>query len=227
MRKIIFIFLFSLLLQSCSALPFGKTTPTSTSKPTLTSTATVTPTSTRTPTITPSPTIVKIPTIDYNATVTPPAYIYNSPTPFPGIPTSTPVATVTPLTPDVGFEWLRVSSPIFYWGICKPQEVKVSVQVSEPKDVYSVTLFVRLRRLTSKNFTEWNKGMGMEHLGDGIWSYNLNANSIDGHQYFRRGWVWYQVVAIGANDVEIARTRIYMDTLKLQPCMCMTPPCGP
>ncbi len=226
MRRMIFICFF--LLQSCSALPFGTVAPSPTRKPTLTSTATITPTSTVTPTITPSPTVVKIATIDYNATITPPPYVYISPTPFPGIPTSTPVATDTPLTPDVGFEWVKTSGQNFYWGICKPQKIKISAQVSEPKDVFSVTLFVRLRRLTSKNFTEWNKGMGMEPVGsDGMWSYDLNANSIDGHQYFRRGWVWYQIVAIGANKVEIARTRIYMDLIKLEPCMCMTPPCGP
>lgn len=229
MRKFFFIFLAGLFfLQSCSALPFGSAEPTPTSKPTLTSTVTITPTSTTTPTITPSPTIVKIPTVDYNSTVTPPAYIYSSPTPFPGVPTATPIGSQTPVSPGEGFEWVKISESKIYWGICTPNKLKVTAQVSEPKDVLSVVLFVRFRRLKAQIFTEWNKGSGMEPIGDaGLWAQDMYANSIDGHEKYRRGFVWYQLVATGENAIEVGRSRIFMDTIQLEPCMCMTPPCIP
>jgi hypothetical protein len=144
------------------------------------------------------------------------------------MPTITPIATSTPSTPGEGFEWVRTSDYIFYWGSCKSNKVKVSVQVSHPEDVYSVTLFVRFRRLTAKIFTDWSKGIGMEPVGaEGIWAQNLYGSSIDNHKLWRRGWVWYQIVAIGADKLEVGRTRIFMDMLKLEPCMCLTPPCGP
>ena len=227
MRKIIFVlFTCFILLQSCSA--FGTAVPSPTSKPTLTPTVTVTSTSTVTPTITSSPTIVKIPTYDYNATSTPPAYLYVSPTPFPGVPTATPIASQTPWSSGEGFEWVKISESKIYWGICKPNKLKVSAQVSEPEDVYSVVLFVRFRRLKAQIFTEWNKGTGMEPVGDdGLWAQTMYANSIEGHEAYRRGWVWFQLVATGEKNIEVGRTRIYMDTIQLEPCMCMTPPCIP
>jgi hypothetical protein len=226
MRKSIFILLVApLLLQACSSFAPALTP---TSKPTITSTVTVTPTSTITPTITPSPTIVKIPTVDYNATTTPPAYIFSLPTPFPGVPTVTPLPSATPSTPGEGFEWVRTSESKFYWGGCRTNNMKISAQVSHPDEVYSVTLFLRMRRLTSQTFTEWNKGFGMEPAGtEGVWAQKLYGSSVNGHEYYRRGWVWYQLVAIGVNNLEVGRSRIFMDMLKLEPCMCLTPPCGP
>jgi len=226
MRTPIFIFLFfSFLLQACS--PPATVAPSPTIEPTLTPTATVLPTVTSTPTITPSPTIVKIPTVDYNSTPTPPGYVYSSPTPFPWVSTSTPIPTATPSTPGEGFEWVRTSDFKLYWGICRSNKVSVSAMVSYPDDVYSVTLFVRFRRATAQIFTPWSKGLGMEPTGaEGIWSQNLYGSSIDNHILWRRGWVWYQLVAVGKNNLEVGRTRIFMDMLRLEPCMCMTPPCG-
>lgn len=227
MRKIVFVlFTCYFLLQSCSSP--GSAVPLPTRKPTITFTATITPTMTITPTITPSPTIVKIPTVDYNATPTPPAYIYVVPTPILGAGAALPVPSETPSSPGEGFEWIKTSETNIYWGICKPNKMKVTAQVSEPKDVFSVVLFVRLRNLKAQIFTEWNKGTGMEPVGDeGLWAQDLYASSIDGHSSYRRGWVWYQLVATGKDNFEVGRSRIFMDTIKLQPCMCMTPPCGP
>ncbi len=225
MRKIVFVlFTCFFLLQSCSS--FGAAAPSPTSEPALTFTATIAPTITSTPSITPSPTIVKIPTVDYNATSTPPPFIFPTPTSLGGLgPFDLP--TSTPSSPGQGFESVKTSGSNIYWGICTPNKLKVTVQVSEPKDVLSVVLFVRLRNLKAQILTEWNRGTGMEPVGDqGLWAQDLYASSIDGHQSFRRGWVWYQLVATGKDNLEVARSRIFMDTIKLEPCMCMTPPCG-
>ena len=68
----------------------------------------------------------------------------------------------------------------------------------------------------------------MEPTGaEGVWTQDLSGNSIENRVLWRRGWVWYQLVAIGAQKLEVGRSRIFMDELKLEPCMCMTPPCGP
>lgn len=223
---ILFLTLF-FFLQSCSLNPTPEP-PTQTSEPTVTATNTLTPTSTRAPTITPSPTIIKIPTVDYNSTPTPPGYVFLSPTPFPWIPTTTPLPTETPATFGEGFEWVRTSESVFYWGSCRTNKVKVSALVMYPDDVYNVTLFARFRRLKAEVFTEWSKGLGMEPTGaEGIWAQDLYGSSIDNHKLWRRGWVWYQLVATGKNGLEVGRSRIFMNMLKLEPCMCLTPPCAP
>ncbi len=226
MRKnISVLFVCFFLLQSCSS---AKAEPSRTPKPTLTPTITITPTQTITPTITPSPTIVKIPTFDYFATATPPAYIYTPPTPLPGMPTATPVPSSTPSLPGAGFEWIKTSEQRLYWGACRSNNLRVTAQVSEPDDVHSVVFFMRLRNLKAQIFTPWNKGLGMEPVGkEGLWAQNLYGSSVDGHISFRRGWVWYQLVATGKDNIEVGRSRIFVDEIKLQPCMCLTPPCNP
>jgi hypothetical protein len=227
MRKFVLVlFAGFFLLQACSA--FETAVPSPTRKPTLTFTATIAPTMTITPTITPSPTIVKIPTVDYNATSTPPAFTYIIPSPGDVEGGAMPVPTETPSSPGAGFEWVKVAGTQVYWGICTPNKLKVTAQVSEPKDVYSVVLFVRLRNLKAQIFSPWNKGTGMHAMGnDGLWTQDLYASSVNGHVAFRRGWVWYQLVATGKDNLEVGRTRIFMDSIRLEPCMCMTPPCGP
>jgi len=222
MRKLVLIVLgCALALQACLS---SAKTPTSAPK---TPSPTASPTSSSTPTVTPSPTIIHFPTQDYKSTATPPAYLFKTPTPFPGVNTATPIPSSTPSVPGVGFEAVDVSGDKFYWGSCKPNSLRVTAQVSDPKSVFSVVLFARMRRLKAEIFTPWNKGTGMEHLGNGKWVYNLSANSIDGHSLYHKGWVWYQLVATDANKQEIGRTRIYMDKIKIEPCMCLTPPCGP
>lgn len=226
MRKNFFLFLtFLLLLAACSP-PESAATPTL--KPALTFTATRAPTQTTTPTITPSPTIIKIPTVDYNSTPTPSGYTFSSPTPFPWISTSTPLPTSTPSTAGEGFEWVRLSEYRLYWGSCRSNYVTVTAMVTYPEDVYSMTLFVRFRRATAQIFTPWSRGLGMEPTGaEGVWSQKLYGSSIENHILWRRGWVWYQIVAVGVNNLEVGRTHIFADMLKLEPCMCLTPPCAP
>jgi hypothetical protein len=143
------------------------------------------------------------------------------------MPTFTPVPSSTPSVAGPGFEWLKTAGTQFYWGVCTPNKIKLTVQVTEPTEVFSVTLFVRMRRLKAQIFTPWNKGIGMEPVGNGMWEGIIYANSIDGHELYRKGYVWYQVVAIGANNIEVGRTHVYVDALKLEPCMCLTPPCEP
>ncbi len=227
-RWTILVFL-TLLFFLPSCLPASKpASPTETSLPTLTPTYPPTPTITFTPTLTATPTIIKIPTVDYNLTPTPPGFIFLTPTPFPWIPTSTPLPTATPATAGEGFDWVKISDQILYWGSCRGSKIKVSAKVIYPQDVVSMTLFVRLRRDKAKIFTPWSKGLGMEPTGvEGVWAQDLHGVSIDNHELWRRGWVWYQVVAVGENGVEVARSRVFTDVLKLEPCMCLTPPCAP
>ncbi len=216
------LFVLFFLLQACAA----PAAPTATRAPSSTPTSADTPTPTQTLTVTPSPTIVKIPTIDWNATPTPPSFVFDFPTPIGGFGGAL-LPTITPSSPGEGFESVEVSPTNIYWGICRSNKITFTVEVSEPDDVYSVVLFIRLRHLKAEIFTDWNKGIALEPLGDtGIWSQTFSANSIEGHEKFRRGWVWYQLVATGAYGIELGRTHIYADTIKLEPCMCLTPPCG-
>jgi len=229
MRKFIFLGIVLLsFLSSCSASS-ANSAGAETGAPTPTLTASVTPLPTQTFTPTPSPTIVKIPTIDYNATSTPPAYLFGTPTPQEILSSDAPLnATPTFEGYGEGFEWIKIEASKFYWGICKPSRILVTAQVSNPEEVYSISLFVRLRHYKAEIYTHWSKGSGMEKIGeDGMWAEYIYANVLDGNAKFRKGLVSYQLVATNVDNIEVGRSPVFKDAIFVEPCMCLTPPCGP
>jgi hypothetical protein len=223
MRKFYLVMVLSIFIQACAGMPFGDALfpPTNTPAPTATATVTFTPmdtpTATITPTITPSPTIVHIPTWDPDqptATFIPvPVYI--------GKDTATPfvIMSPTPIMPGPGFLSVRVSENRIYWGICKPNKTRITAQVENPEDVFSVIIFVRVKAATKEDYTPWTTGNTMQKHRDGNFSYNLAANSTEGHNHYKSSFIWFQLVSTNDKGQEIGRTRIYTNAIALSPCM--------
>ena len=220
MRRVYHVMILAILIQACAGLPFGGALPpTNTPAPIATLPASFTPmdtpTVTITPTITPSPTIVHIPTWDPNqptATFIPvPIYI--------GKDTATPLVTPTPLRPGPGFVSLGVSDNKIFWGSCKPNTTKITTQVENPEDVFSVIIFVRVKSAVKEDYTPWTTGNTMQKHSDGTFTYTQAANSTRGHNHYKNSWIEFQLVATNNKGQEIGRTMIYPNAIALSPCM--------
>jgi hypothetical protein len=210
--------IFALFLQACSLAPAPA--PTATPADTATPTQTRIPTSTST--VTPSPTIVHFPTIDPNATSTP-----NAVPIFTGVKTATPIITLTPrplLTstpsgPGPGFKSITLSEHKLYWGICKPNKVKITVEVDDPDLVYNVVFFVRLKAVKKDDYTAWSNGAAMDDHGDGLWTYTLYTKTIKDRKNYAKSWIEYQIVATDRDGNFVGRSWIFAQSMTLQPCM--------
>jgi len=210
------------LLVSCSipGINPAPTNPppqgTSTTVGTPTKTATITPTQ-PTPTYTGTPTLSGItPTRTRFGT---PATLTGTFTPLPlFIDTATPLILVTVDTPGEGFKSVEISGKEIFWGICKPGVVKITAEVAEPDEVYNVVIFVRLMDGESPDTTPWSKGAAMDDRRNGIFTYNLNADTISEKSSYRRSWVLYQLVATDFPGNIIGRTKTYTNSLTLRPC---------
>lgn len=222
MRKFSLVLLLTILLQSCSGIPFLGG-PTNTPSPTATATVSSTPTITRTPTITPSitpsATIVHFPTQDPDlptATFVPiPIFI--------GINTATPVSSPTPVKPGAGFESVLVSENRIFWGSCTPNKTKITAKVEDPEAVISVVIFMQVKSAKKEDYTPWTSGNVMYRFKDDTYTYIMRANDVEGHNHYRDSWVRYQLVATDKNGEEIGRTRIYTQSIQMAPCMCYEP----
>jgi hypothetical protein len=149
-------------------------------------------------------------------------------TPFPSVtpfPTATPIPTATSLSPGPGFSSVTVADSRIYWGICRGNKTKFTVQVTDPEIVSNVVIFIRLKDYKSDDTTPWSKGAAMNSHGDGSWTYTLRANNIDEHTSYRRSWVMYQFALEDERGEVSGRTHVYTNNITLEPCMCMTPPC--
>ena len=223
MRKLYLVVVLAVLIQACAGMPFsGLLGPlTNTPIPSITSTATVTftptdtPTASITPTITSSPTIVHIPTQDPNqptATFVPiPIFI--------GKYTVTPVLTSTPVRPGPGFLSVQISDKKIYWGSCQPNKTRITAQVENPEDVYSIIVFVQVRSAVKEDYTPWTSGNTMDRHSDGRFSYSLTANTTRGHNHYKNSWILFQLVATNNLGEVIGRTKIYTNEISLSPCM--------
>ena len=224
MRKFYLMIVLGLLLQACSVgggIPFEDVlfpptdTPLPSSTPTITLTPTVTATFTRTPSITPSATIVRIPTQDPNL----PTSTF-APIPiFIGDNTATPISTPTLFSPGAGFLSVEVSDARIYWGVCSPNQTKITARVQDEDDVYNVIIFVQVKSAKKEDYTPWTTGDAMHDYNNGSFSYILKANNIDGHNHYKNSWVRFQLVAVNFEGEEIGRTMIYTEAIALSPCM--------
>lgn len=228
MRRLSLAVVLTFLLQACSVLPFvGATSvPTNTPGPTATATVSSTPTITSTATITPtftsSPTIVHFPTQDPNL----PTETFVPIPIFVGNDTITPVISSTPVKPGAGFDSVQLSDPKIFWGSCKPNKTKITVQVDDPDLVVSVVIFVQLKSAKEDDYTPWSSGNVMYKYRGGLYTYILRANEIDGHKNYKDSYVRYQLVATDKDGGEVGRTQIYTQSIVLSPCMCYEPLLG-
>ena len=220
MRRFFFAMVLAILLQACSGTSFQDMlnpptkTPTITVTPTVTFTPMDTATATITPTITPTTTIVHIPTQDPNQ---PTATFIPIPI-FVGDNTITPIATPTVFRPGPGFLSVTVSEKKIFWGSCKHNKAKITAEVDNPEDVYSVVIFVRVKSLKKEDYTPWTTGDVMHDHRNGTYSYTLVGSNIEGHNHFKDSWVLFQLVATDEKGEAIGRTMIFTNSISLSPC---------
>ncbi len=137
---------------------------------------------------------------------------------FIGDVTATPIVSPTPTNPGIGFVSVNVSEKKIFWGICKPNKVKITAKVRNPDEVYSVVIFVRVKSLLKEDYTPWTNGDVMTRHGDGTFSYTLVGINIEGHNHYKASWVFFQLVATDEAGEIIGRTMIYPDSISLFPC---------
>lgn len=214
----------TLLLLSCSVsdlLPVPTSPPPA---PTLEAASTVTPTASptqATPTFTHTPTfeggMPQMTAAEITGTVTPlifetPLSIFDT-----AVPTSS-FPTVTPDIPGEGFQSVSISGSEIFWGVCEPGTVDVVAVVSDPQEVSSVLFFLQLQETTSDDSTPWSNGEDMKNEGGGLFTYTLNADTINGRRNYLEAWVLYQLVATDQAGKVIGRTKVYEGKLKIRPC---------
>lgn len=222
MRKIIFLLLSLIFLQSCIGAPA-----TNTPEPTSTIFITYTPADTPTPTFTPLPTatatIIRIPTQDPFATATVPfvpIYI--------GSVTATQAIGLIPTAsrPGPGFVEVKYSPNHIYWGGCEGNQAVITAKVEDPANVNGVIIFMRVKSSTEEDYTPWTNGNIMFNNRDGTFTYVAVGSQIKGHNHYQKGFVFFQLVAVDHEGKEIGRTRIYENAFSLSPCPCLTPITG-
>jgi hypothetical protein len=223
MRKIVFLLLITILLQSCGVAPVTNT-PQPTSTIFVTYTLIDTPTSTFTPVPSASPTIVKIPTQDPNLPF---------PT-FPPIPifigdvTATPViiTTATISKPGPGFVSVDYSPTNIYWGGCEGNQAVIKAEVEDPENVNGVIIFMRVKDFFEEDYTPWTSGNIMYNNQDGTFTYIAIGSEIEGHNNYKKSAIYFQLVAVDDEGKEVGRTRIYEGVITMSPCPCLTPITG-
>lgn len=225
MRKIVFLLLITILIQSCGIAP-ATSTPQPTSTIFVTYTLINTPTSTFTPVPSASPTIVKIPTQDPNQPF---------PT-FPSIPifigdgdvtaTQSIITTSTPSKPGPGFAKLSFSPTHIYWGGCEGNQAVINAEVEDPENVAGVILFTRVKSATEEDSTPWNKGFIMLDNHDGTYTFIAVGSEIFGHNHYKKSFFSFQLVAVDNKGEEVGRTKVYENVISMSPCPCLTPITG-
>jgi len=214
MRKYIFIVMIALFVQACSFSESAPAVETPTASPTVSPmrASTLTPTATSTPRNTPTD-------IGYMLTQTALAPVQL----FPGVHKATPFPTITPppqptpSSPGEGFESVVVSESKLYWGICKPHQAAMTIVVLHPEEVTTVYLFYRLASTTKDDTTPWI-GTVTDNHDNGTFTYLLRANYVSHRKDYMKAWLQYQFVAEDKKEVVVGRTRIYMDSLTIEPC---------
>ncbi len=223
MRKIVFLLLTTILLQSCGVAQ-ATNTPQPTSTIFVTYTLIDTPTATLTPVPSALPTIVKIPTQDPNQPFPtfPPIPI------FVGDVTATPViiTTATISKPGPGFVSVDYSPTNIYWGGCEANQAVIKAEVEDPDNVNGVIIFMRVRDFFEEDYTPWTNGNIMFNNRDGTFTYIAVGSEIEGHNNYKKSLIYFQLVAVDDEGKEIGRTRTYDGVITMSACPCLTPITG-
>jgi len=210
MRNIVQFIVIMLFLQACSAvqLPPGLV---STSTPIPSATVTQTPTITLTPTRTETPTPRNTATLIVADPINTPFILISA-----GAPTF--VLTPTPIEPGGGFASIAISEGKIFYGVCKPNYMKMTIQVENPVEVDIVYLFFRLESGKKPGDTTRWYGTVTDNDGGGIFLYTLRANNIPERRNFSKAWVQYQFVAADEDSKIIGRSQIFTRNIVLEPC---------
>jgi len=124
-------------------------------------------------------------------------------------PTPTISPTETP-TPAASLAFIQPSLPVdhFYSGGpgCGPLDLKLQVQVSQPKQVTSVVLFFHIEDKAGSGKTPWNEGVIMQPLGSGTYSYDLASKAIPAFNSYPEAWLVYQFAATGNGGQVLLRS---------------------
>ncbi len=220
MRKIIFLLIIMTLVQSCGIAPVA-----STAQPTSTIFITYTPIDTPTITFTPRPsataTIIRIPTQDPNATFAPVPIFIGDVT-----ATSAIFETPTPSSPGPGFVEVKFSPDHIYWGGCEANQAVITAEVEDPDNVNGVIIFMRVKSTEDEDYTPWTNGNIMYNNHDGTFTYIAIGSEIEGHNHYKKSFVYFQLVAVDDKGEEIGRTQVYENAFSLSPCPCLTPISG-
>lgn len=213
MRRSLILLTTVLLLQACSVLNLVPSPPpanTSTPSPTVSNTPTITLTPTRTTTPTPRNTA----TLIVSERDTPVVLVSGATATTAAIFNSNPV----PLAPTGGFTSVDLTVGSIFYGVCKPNYTKMTIQVDHPEDVTKVYIFFRLESGKKPGDTTKWYGSITDNDGGGYFRYTLRANNIPERKNFLRAWVNYQFVAEDAEGEIIGRSQIFTRTLTLGPC---------
>jgi hypothetical protein len=145
---------------------------------------------------------------------------------FIGSATVAPFATPTSSKPGSGFVSVSFSETKMYWGGCKYNKAVVTTEVEDPGAVISVVIFVRVKSAEKEDYTPWTTGDVMFNHRDGTFTYTLVGSRIEGHNHYKKSWVFVQLVATDINGEEIGRTKVFENAIALSPCMCLDPSTG-
>ena len=164
-----------------------------------TPTITIIPSDTSTPVVSDTPTLVISDTPTLTATKT---------------PTGTKIP--TPIPSEISFI-PGLSTNQFYFGSCQPNQIDVSVQLSNTVGVNHVELFVRLLDNNSSDSTAWDSYGVMSDNGNGLYRIALKSSNITGANRFTSSVVLYQFIAVGTKGKVLGRSPSYND-LSLNTC---------
>ncbi len=215
MKKTGLIVLLGLFAVACSFSDIASLIPISSTplaSPAAISTLTPSDTPTITPTL-PTPTFTDTPTLVYSgSSPTPQTFLFMTGT------IGVSGTDYSMLTPQVGFNSVRVSGNMIRWGSCEPSSVKITAYVTDPIKEHSVLLFIRLKDTKSNDMTDWGYGADMNSNQNGIFTYTVFAKTIPHYRDFLIAWVQYQLVAFDRNLHEVGRTQPYLSSLTIGPC---------
>jgi hypothetical protein len=175
---------------------------------------------------TPTPTTVHSDTPTPVVSDTPTLVVSNTPT-----LTATKTSTITKTPTLVPSELTYIpglSTNQFFFGSCQPNQVDMTVQLSNTNSVKHVELFVRLLDNGSSDSTAWDSYGVMSDAGNGLFRIALKSSNITGANKFASAVVLYQFIVVGEKGKVISRSPSYND-LALSFCrgIIVIPPGGP
>ncbi len=157
---------------------------------------TITPTNTLTPNITVTPTWTSTPTETPTTTLTPTTTRTLT-------PTASSTAAALSFSP-------QISTALFYYGSCDPNEV--TIQVFVPGDsVYSVVLFTHLQDQAGGGTTGWDEGTSMNPEGSSWFTRSVSSRNVTGAANYKNAWLLFQFVATNRSGKVIGRSAVYSD----------------
>jgi len=143
-------------------------------------------------------------------------------------PTITPTMVITPtFTPTVPPVTLAFGEPILstqafeYQRDCfpNPGEVTIKVPVTNPPQGTSVIFFMRIKNLTTGEYTAWDPGQAMIAAGAGAYQVTIVSNNVP-NVYSLSGAsaeFQYQFVAIDPVGAILLKSQVYTN-ISLSPC---------